>query len=582
MKVWTRPYSLLLAAVLLLHMLSMTLLPAAEAKTSRAAKIVELSGTVKVKKAGGSRGFSAFRNMTLNQGDQVSVGAKSSLTLQIGDRTGDVMTFAENSSFYVSDLKNSAAGGKKSKLKLISGSVYSSVSKLNGDDEFQIETPTAVMGVRGTHFVVVVNPMTGVVSTVVMSGVVKSTSIQNISTGAGNAQQSNTVHLYPAQQIQLDTRTGTGPIEARVEVVNIGQLIGNSSPDVIKAMISNAASIQKENEAFIEQMMRTLEQGGKKLEEKSALVFASQDDLSNIAANLNNLIGNAAKEALNQKKIEKNLLDKLIEEANKSIGNPAQKIDVTKVKPLDPQAGLDKALEKEREAIKKEKPAYLDEEQLIKENRERLERLLRQLIESQKTLEEANRAKLEAELKNAQERFLAQLTESEKAKFKENKKNNQGNPSNGNSGSGNSNPPSGKGIVKAVPSKSSVKAGESFTVSVLLDRITDLYGLELHLSYGPGIGLDAQAGAELGTGTIFNKDRSVESFKEVKGTSANEARNEFVYVISHYGNVQGVSVNSEQVLAVIPMKASADLTNINIEVEAKAVKGDGSLFSLDK
>ena len=51
------------------------------AASSRVAVIKELKGTVKVKKAGGSKEFTAFAKMSLNEGDVLSVGGGGSAVL---------------------------------------------------------------------------------------------------------------------------------------------------------------------------------------------------------------------------------------------------------------------------------------------------------------------------------------------------------------------------------------------------------------------------------------------------------------------------------------------------------------------
>lgn len=51
------------------------------ADTSRTVVISEVIGTVEVKKAGGKRALKAFKNMNLNQGDEITTGKDSSATL---------------------------------------------------------------------------------------------------------------------------------------------------------------------------------------------------------------------------------------------------------------------------------------------------------------------------------------------------------------------------------------------------------------------------------------------------------------------------------------------------------------------
>ena len=152
--------SLILSFSLLFGSLSVLIVKPVDAKTVRVAIISKLSGNVTVKKGGGSKIYDAYNNMSLNQGDTVYTGDNSSVTLKLSNGDADV-TLSGNAELNVSDL-NSSNGNKKSKLKVWAGSIWVKVKSLAGvDDEFEVETPTAVMGVRGTQFYVFVDPATG-------------------------------------------------------------------------------------------------------------------------------------------------------------------------------------------------------------------------------------------------------------------------------------------------------------------------------------------------------------------------------------------------------------------------------------
>lgn len=130
------------------------------AKTSRTAVITEIVGVVEVTKSGGSKSYRAYTGMTLNQGDLLETGAGAKAVLQLAD-TEDEITIGQNARLYISELMEQE-NGKKSKLKVWAGALWSKVKTLAGEaDEFEVETPTATMGVRGTHFFVGVQPDTG-------------------------------------------------------------------------------------------------------------------------------------------------------------------------------------------------------------------------------------------------------------------------------------------------------------------------------------------------------------------------------------------------------------------------------------
>lgn len=132
----------------------------AHAKTSRSAIITEVVGVVEVTKSGGSKSYRAYVDMTLNQGDLIETGEGAKVVLRLAD-TEDEITVGQNSRIYISELTEEGSG-KQSKLKVWAGALWSKVRTLAGaEDEFEVETPTATMGVRGTQFFVGVHQETG-------------------------------------------------------------------------------------------------------------------------------------------------------------------------------------------------------------------------------------------------------------------------------------------------------------------------------------------------------------------------------------------------------------------------------------
>lgn len=77
--------------------------------------------------------------------------------------------------------------------------------------------------------------------------------------------------------------------------------MGNASPGIIAQIIKNKNDIDRENEEFLEKKRQEL-QSGQSGTGTQDLIMKSPDDLAKVADNLNNLIGNIAKEALDKKK----------------------------------------------------------------------------------------------------------------------------------------------------------------------------------------------------------------------------------------------------------------------------------------
>jgi len=144
-----------------------------------------VKGEVLVRKGGGLRELPAVNGMELVQGDWLRTGKG---TAKLSYEDGTEATIGSNSSLNIQRLSRSnslgvsalsetrvtfSEDGHQSSVQLQSGSIWSKVkSLLNMDDSYEVETPTAVMGVRGTLYLVSVNPENGETQGDVIEGVV--------------------------------------------------------------------------------------------------------------------------------------------------------------------------------------------------------------------------------------------------------------------------------------------------------------------------------------------------------------------------------------------------------------------------
>lgn len=383
--------SLCLSLSLVVSLISGLLAKPADAKTVRVAVVASLSGEVSVKKGGGSKSYDAYENMSLNQGDTVYTGAGSSVTLNLSNGDADV-TLGENAEVNVSDL-NASNGNKKSKLKVWAGSLWVKVKSLAGsNDEFEVETPTAVMGVRGTQFFVMVDPVTGSIKMGVGAGIV---SASTVTTGAESEQETSITYLYPTQQISLDSRDETQDLSLKVDFIDLDDFVHQASPEVIKEFIRNKAEIDKENDQFIMQKVKELAAG--QVTDEPNLVVKNKEELDKVKQNFDNLVGNIAKKALAENKIDRSSMDKLVDEANKKISDQTKKLDLGKVKDLDKTAGIDA----EKEKAKQEQLKKLEAEKLKNklESEKKEDELKKQLEAQIKLVEEKNKQIEEAKQK---------------------------------------------------------------------------------------------------------------------------------------------------------------------------------------
>ncbi|WP_341280633.1 FecR domain-containing protein [Paenibacillus sp. FSL H8-0537] len=122
--------------------------------TDKVGKLTAVSGKAEVKKGGGTKSFNAFKGMAITQGDTIKTGSNGKVSMDL-DSDKEV-TIGANTTLLISELvKSASALGGKTKLTLQNGSVIIQVKKkLTGDSRFEIETPTATMGVMGTKFAV--------------------------------------------------------------------------------------------------------------------------------------------------------------------------------------------------------------------------------------------------------------------------------------------------------------------------------------------------------------------------------------------------------------------------------------------
>ncbi|WP_261301868.1 FecR domain-containing protein [Paenibacillus andongensis] len=533
--------SLFLSFCLVFSLVSALLVKPVDAKTVRVAVIAALTGDVTIKKGGGSKSYDAYESMSLNQGDTVYTGASSSVKLNLSNGDADV-TLGENAEVNVSDL-NTSDGNKKSKLKVWAGSLWVKVKSLAGsDDEFEVETPTAVMGVRGTQFFVTVDPKTGAIKMAVGAGKVSATTVTN---EADSTQTSSITYLYPTQQISLDSRDETDDMSLKVDFLDLNDFIKNASPEIIKEIILNKAEIDKENEEFIAKKKKEIEDG-KLVDDKTSLSVKNQAELDKVKQNLDNLIGNIAKQALAENKVDKESLNKIIEQANAKIDKQEKKLDLNNVKDFDKTAGVDA----EKEKIKKEKLQNLIDDKLKKELEEakKQEELKNKLAAALKVKEEKEK-KIYEEKKAAEEKAKAEAEA--RLKEQDGTKTPAPNPGENPGNSGGADPVLTPSISLA---PGSVNSFGEFNLNINLSDFVGnntIYGVELHLSYGSNIYLNVNGDHPwVSNSDIFSQSNSADHIKEY----SNGLQKELVYAVTNFGpNSNNVEVkNGAKKLVTIP------------------------------
>src|SRR5262245_52838587 len=106
------------------------------AQVMRVAIVESMKGSVTVMKSGGAKPFNAFKNMSLNEGDQIATGKDASVVLQLAseDADKDTITIGESSQVTFTKLKDS--GGTKTKMSVWAGSLWVKVKSVsNANDQ---------------------------------------------------------------------------------------------------------------------------------------------------------------------------------------------------------------------------------------------------------------------------------------------------------------------------------------------------------------------------------------------------------------------------------------------------------------
>ncbi|MFB9327177.1 FecR domain-containing protein [Paenibacillus aurantiacus] len=384
-------FALLIAAVV-----TWTGTERASAQVMRVAIVKSLKGTVTVLKSGGSKPFKAFKNMSLNEGDLLKTGKDGSVELELAsdDSDRDQLTVGGESEISFTKLKDKA--GSKTKLNVWAGTLWVKVKSVAGAaDSFEVETPTSIMGVRGTKFIVIVNPRTQVSNVILAAGVIESVVNKNIaSAGAGTAKQ--TV-IYPTQQI-VQTQQEDG-IHTFVSTIDVENLVANIPADTIRDIVMSAAEIAEEQQQQIERWKRQIEAG--RGEASNPEGMNSSEELERLKHNFDLIVSLIAQEAIQENKIAYEELQELADQVNEEAGRVIVDLNTTETMNLTEQEKI--AMQEALRQMEQERQRYeLEQKRLEQERRQQAELILK-LAEKNWTIQEQNREALDKLAKKAED-----------------------------------------------------------------------------------------------------------------------------------------------------------------------------------
>ncbi|MFC5470026.1 cadherin-like beta sandwich domain-containing protein [Cohnella suwonensis] len=429
----------------------------ASAASSRVAVIKEMKGIVKVKKAGGSKEFTAFAKMSLSEGDILTVGTNGSAVLAFANGTSedDRMTVSANSTLTFSKLSNSK--GTTTKVSLYNGKAWVDVKSISSkDDEFTLETPTAIMGVRGTHLLVTVDPVSGATHLTVAAGVVN--------TKTSDPSHPDEKDVYPTQNA-LITKDEQEQSEVTIAAADVELLMKQSDGNIAGAILKAAGEIRLENDRKMDQYLDELAPPN------------NEPEKDRVKTNVESILGAIAEQALNSGLITQTRLNEILAEVKSQSGAD---IDLNK-KTITLSDEEKRAQEEQRK--KDEESSRRALEQKEKEEQERQQQLADQLEKARKEKEEKNKQALQDQNKKSLEQYEQQLSEADKKRFQEDAAKISQQPQTGGSGSATS---------SATPSETSTSSSDPSQTNAALATLTvkrdigDGYWSDVPISFESG------------------------------------------------------------------------------------------------
>jgi hypothetical protein len=110
---------------------------------AQSAKIVDISGKVMVRTSGSSTWGKAEINMLLDKNAELETKGDSYCTLAFDEEQRNIVTLKQNSRIRIDSVR-------PGDIFMPEGRVFSYVKNLAKDEKFQVRTPTAIAGARGT------------------------------------------------------------------------------------------------------------------------------------------------------------------------------------------------------------------------------------------------------------------------------------------------------------------------------------------------------------------------------------------------------------------------------------------------
>ncbi|MFD0714052.1 FecR domain-containing protein [Paenibacillus sp. GCM10027626] len=379
------------------------------AREKRVAVATAVQGTVQVLKSGGSKPFKAFKNMSLNEGDQITTGKNGSIKLELSSSKADQdqVTIGENSQVTFTKLKEDK--GAKAKMNIWAGSLWVKVKSVsNASDKFEVETPTSIMGVRGTQFYVSVDPVTEISRLAGFAGVVESTVEHKTSKqGEEKRQFINPTELLVSYSDQKSAVTYAA-------INKLDDFVQQMSPALLQQLLQDAKSIQDEQQQLVDRWQKELKAG----KQPEHALASTDEELRIAAANMKKLLSLLVQEAVKQEKFKPGELESIVAKINRELGETIIDLDLTEGLQLTKRQL--EAQERQQRAVREQTERRSKEEEGRKKERDQA--LADRLLAEKQQRDQVNRQTQGEQRKQAEERYKEQLSPQERAQFERDKK----------------------------------------------------------------------------------------------------------------------------------------------------------------
>lgn len=371
----------------------------------RYAIVTAVAGTATVTKAGGAKEIRLHVGMELTEGDRLRVGKGGSVTLKVADRNDEIV-LGENWNGTLSKLRANGHGGTDTAIKTWSGSMYSNVqTRAGGGSTYAVETPTATMGARGTHFLVTIDPVSGLPVLIVSAG--------RVDASDTTGESSRPTPVLPAQQVRL--YPGESP-DIGVDYIDPDDLVVAVDSSVLAMLLKNKQRIDEEND---EQLTGDLGTAG------GTLTLTDEEVLARYRANVEYALLHLLRSAVAAGTISESQLNDIINAANQQIVNVKRQYDLNRDVPdIDRSAGVDPEEEERRRQQREQAEQKRQQQQQEREDRRQEvqnnnEALLDRIQQRQDEQERANEQAADEQARSAADRHRIQLTEDERRALEE-------------------------------------------------------------------------------------------------------------------------------------------------------------------